>query len=74
MVRKSVHTVPRGGGWGNIGAGKSRVAKIYPTKDAAQRAGRDQARRNSAEHVVHNKNGRIGESNSYGGDPVPPRG
>jgi 5-methylcytosine-specific restriction endonuclease McrA len=25
------------------------------------------------EHVIHKKNGRIGEKNSYGNDPNPPR-
>jgi hypothetical protein len=73
LARKSVHTVPRGKGWGNLNAGKSRVGKIYPTKAAAQKAGRAQAKRNGAEHVIHNKNGRIGVSNSYGGDPFPLR-
>lgn len=74
MARKSVHTVPRGNGWGNLSSGKGKVPKVYPTKAAAQAAGRATAKRQGAEHVIHNKSGRIGESNSYGGDPHPPKG
>ncbi|WP_209705330.1 DUF2188 domain-containing protein [Leucobacter exalbidus] len=72
--RKSVHTVPRGDGWGNLSSGSTRVPKIYSTKAEAQAAGRATAMRQEAEHVIHNRNGRIGASNSYGNDPFPPRG
>lgn len=74
MARKSVHTVKRTGGWGNLSSGKGRVSKIYPTKAAAQAAGRKTAIAQKAEHVIHNQDGRIGQSNSYGGDPFPPKG
>ncbi|MFF8817030.1 DUF2188 domain-containing protein [Leucobacter sp. NPDC015123] len=74
MTKKSVHTVQRGDGWGNLSAGKSRVPKLYSTKAEAQAAGRETAIRQGAEHVIHNRDGRIGASNSYGSDPFPPRG
>lgn len=69
-----IHTVSRRDGWGNLKAGASRVGKIYPTKAAAQAAGRQSAIKQHAEHIVHNKNGQIGSRNSYGKDPFPPRG
>jgi hypothetical protein len=74
MARKSVHTVRRGSGWGNLSSGKGKVPKVYRTKAQAQAAGRKTAIRTKAEHVVHNRNGRIGSANSYGGDPHPPSG
>jgi hypothetical protein len=74
MARKSVHTVPRANGRGNLSARRGRVGKIYSTKAAAQKVGRAQATRNGVDHVIHNRNGRIGESNSYGSDPFPPKG
>ena len=74
MARTSVHTVRSGSGWGNRSSGKGKVPKIYSTKKAAQAAGRKTAIRQGAEHVIHNRNGRIGASNSYGGDPHPPTG
>jgi hypothetical protein len=47
---------------------------VYKTKAAAQAAGRKTAISQKAEHVIHNMNGRIGERNSYGNDPHPPKG
>lgn len=74
MARRSVHTVRRGTGWGNLSSGKSRVPKVYRTKAQAQAAGRKTAKRQGAEHVIHNRSGRIGSANSYGGDSHPPAG
>lgn len=71
---KQIHTVARPGGWGNKSVGASKVAKIYPTKAAAQAAGRKSAISQKTEHVIHNLNGKIGARNSYGNDPYPPRG
>ena len=75
MSKKRVHTVPlSGGGWGNKTEGASRVSKVFSTKAEATKAGRDSADRRGTEHVIHNKNGRISQSNSYGNDPHPPKG
>lgn len=71
---KQIHTVSRPGGWGNKSSGASRVAKIYPTKAGAQATGRKTAISQKAEHIIHNKNGKIGVRNSYGNDPHPPKG
>lgn len=73
-MAKQYHTVPHEGGWGTLGAGKSRVPKLYPTKAEAVAAGRETAKNNGAEHVIHNQDGKIGQSNSYGNDPHPPEG
>lgn len=74
-MSKRVHTVPlKGGGWGNRSEGASRVPKAYPTKAEAQAAGRETAMRRGTEHVIHNLDGKIGGSNSYGNDPYPPKG
>ncbi len=70
--RKSVHTVPRGKGWAIKSGG--RTVSVHRKKSTAQAAGRTAAKKRKTEHVIHNWNGRIGESNSYGGDPYPPRG
>lgn len=69
-----IHTVHRPDGWGNKSAGASRVSRIYPTKAAAQAAGRKTAINQKAEHVIHNMDGKIGPHNSYGNDPYPPKG
>lgn len=71
-TRRSVHTVPRGKGWAVKSGG--RTVSVHRKKSTAQAAGRSVAKKRHAEHVIHNRSGRIGESNSYGGDPHPPRG
>jgi hypothetical protein len=68
-TRKPVHTVPHGDGWANRREDASRVSKVFGTKAAAQAAGRDTAKRDKVEHVVHKKDGSIGERKSYGNDP-----
>lgn len=72
--KRPVHTVPTDKGWGNKRAGSDRMSRSYDTKKEAQAAGRETARRSKTEHIVHRKDGTIGERNSYGNDPHPPRG
>lgn len=75
MPRKPpVHTVPHGDGWANRREGASRVSKNFATKAEAQAAGRDTARREKTEHLIHNRDGEIAARNSYGNDPHPPKG
>jgi hypothetical protein len=69
--RREIHTVPKGSGWANVSGGE--VVSSHRRKDTAQEAGRDWARGHAAEHVVHNRDGKISGSNSYGSDPLPPR-
>ena len=69
-----VHTEPHEGGWANRREGADRVSKIFDTKQDAQEAGRTTARREGVEHIIHKKDGTIGERNSYGNDPNPPKG
>lgn len=73
---KNIHTVKnsKADTWENKEAGKSRALTNHDTKAEAIKAGRDLARENQAEHIIHNKNGKIGGSNSYGSDPYPPKG
>ncbi len=73
-AKKSVWTVPHGDGWANKREGAERVAKIFPTKTAAQAAGRITAQREKVEHVILNRDGEIGERHSYGNDPARRKG
>ena len=69
-----VHTAPHGDGWANRREGAGRVSKTFGTKSEAQAAGRETARRDKTEHIIHKKDGTIGGRNSYGNDPHPPAG
>lgn len=74
MGKRPVHTTPHGDKWANKRAGTSRVSKTFDTKAEAQAAGRATAKREAVEHLIHKKDGTIGERNSYGNDPHPPKG
>ena len=69
-----VHTVPSptGKGWWNEVNGK--VASRHRTKESAEDAGREIARKLRVEHTIHRADGVIGEKNSYGRDSFPPAG
>lgn len=69
--KKPVHTVPTKGGWANKQGGQT--TSTHRKKSTATEAGRKQARAGKTEHRIHNKNGQIGRSNSYGNDPNPPK-
>ena len=71
---KQIHTVPdsEGTGWRNVSDGAT--VSAHDTKQGAVEKGREIARQENAEHIIHNLDGRIGETNSYGNDPFPPRG
>jgi|1186.fasta_scaffold581759_2 hypothetical protein len=70
----NVWTIPYEGGWANKREGAKRVSKIFPTKAAAQATGRLTAQREKVEHVILNRDGEVGERNSYGNDPVRRKG
>lgn len=74
MSTGDIHTVHRNGRWYNEVEGGKRASNSADTKAEAQKIGRDMSRDRGVEHVIHNKDGKIGERNSYGNDPFPPRG
>ena len=70
-AKSAIHTLPNtgGGGWVNQREGSSRAIASFATKAEAQAAGRDTARRDRTEHIIHTRDGRIAARNSYGNDP-----
>jgi ketosteroid isomerase-like protein len=70
-----IHTSSRNGvGWVNVREGSSRALDTFPTKAEAQAAGRKRAQADKVEHVVHTRDGRISQRNSYGNDPRASKG
>lgn len=70
---KPVHTVPNSAGKGWVNKQDGKVVSNHRRKDTAQAAGRARARADRTEHRIHNLDGRIGRTNSYGNDPNPPK-
>lgn len=71
---KNVETYHEGDLWKVKVQGNDRASGTYATKEQAQAAGREKAKSLRVEHIIKNKDGKIGARNSYGNDPNPPRG
>ena len=68
------HVVKRDGGWAVRKAGASRDTSHHETQSKAIGAATEIAKSQNSEVVIHGRDGRIREKNSYGNDPFPPRG
>ena len=74
MSKKNQHVVPKGNAWGVRGAGNEKLTRIVPTQSQAIIIARKIAINQGSEMLIHGKNGRIRERNTYGKDNFPPRG
>ncbi|WP_369899759.1 DUF2188 domain-containing protein [Bacillus manliponensis] len=69
------HVTPhRDGGWQVKGAGNERATVICDTQKEAISRATEIARNQQSEVVIHRRDGKIREKNSYGNDPYPPKG
>jgi len=71
--KRDIHVVPHKNGWATKKEGASRAGSTHGTQNQAIEKARTQAQREKTEVVIHRKNGRIRDSDSYGNDPFPPR-
>lgn len=60
-----VHTVPFGDGWANQVTGDPRILSMHKSHAEAVLVGREIARRNATEHVIHGHEGTIRERRTY---------
>ncbi|VVM32509.1 DUF2188 domain-containing protein [Terribacillus sp. AE2B 122] len=69
------HTVPdRNNSWQVKKEGAKRASGSFDTQKEAMDYGKKLAKQNKGEHVIHGRDRRIRERDSYGNDPFPPRG
>lgn len=69
------HVVPHtGGGWDVKRGGAAHASGHYDTKREAVDQGRQVSRNQETELRIHNRDGRIAQSDSHGRDPNPPKG
>jgi Uncharacterized protein conserved in bacteria (DUF2188) len=71
---KNQHIVPTGDKWGVRGEGNGRLTSVHDTQGEAINAGREIARNQQSELLIHGQNGQIRERDSHGRDPHPPKG
>jgi uncharacterized protein YdaT len=71
--KRDVHVVPHKEGWAAKREGASRAGSVHSTQKDAIGPATKTAKREHTEVVIHNRHGRIRDSDSYGRDPIPPR-
>lgn len=72
MSKRDIHVVPHPDGWAVKREGAERASSVHERKADAEEAGRDLARKDEVELVIHGRDGKIQDSDSYGNDPHPP--
>ncbi len=68
------HVVKRTGGWAVVGEGNGRDTSVHQRQSQAIERAREIAQHQRSEVVIHGRDGKIRDKNSYGNDPYPPRG
>jgi len=71
--KDNYHVVPHEGGWAVRRDNAERVSSQHDTQADAIDAGRDLAEKARSDLRIHGRDGKIRDSDSYGGDPCPPR-
>ena len=65
--------IPKNGMWAVLKDGARRASRVFETQYEAIEFGKGLSKKEECEFVIHGRNGRIRQANSYGGDPCPPR-
>lgn len=70
---KNQHVVPRTDGWAVKSEGSSKASVIKPTQEKAIKEAVKIAKNQKSEVVIHGRDGKIRDKDSYGNDPNPPK-
>jgi uncharacterized protein YdaT len=70
---KNQHVVKTDDGWGVKGSGNSRLTSEHKTQQKAINAAIPIAKHQKSEVVIHGRDGKIRDTDSYGPDPCPPK-
>lgn len=68
------HVVPSGEGWAVKRAGSKKATATFATQREAIERAREIARNKRSELLIHGRDGKIREKNTYGRDRHPPTG
>lgn len=73
-TRHSYHVVPHHEGWAVMRERSGKAASVHSTQREAIERAKAVARNQGSDVVIHRSDGRIRDQNTYGNDPLPPRG
>jgi Uncharacterized protein conserved in bacteria (DUF2188) len=74
VAKGDIRTYHENDAWKSKVEGSSRAAHVGGTKAEQQAIGREMAKDRGVEHTITKRDGTVGEKNSYGNDPNPPKG
>lgn len=72
-MKKNQHVVPKGDEWAVKGEGNNKATRVVDTQAEAIKIAREIAINQESELVIHGKDGKIRDKDSYGKDPCPPK-
>jgi len=73
-MAKNIHVTHReDGSWAIIREKTKQASGLYDTQREAIELAREMARKDRVELVIHDRENRIRDKDSYGNDPCPPR-
>ena len=73
MSKKNLHIVPAGPDWAVKREGQQQPLSQHRTLENEDNARRPLARRDGVELVIHGRDGKIRDKDSFGHDPNPPK-
>ena len=68
-MNKNQHVVTHQSGWAVKGAGNSKATKVMPTQEQAIKVATGIAKNQHSEVVIHGRDGKIRDKDSFGSDP-----
>jgi uncharacterized protein YdaT len=71
---KNQHIVSHPEGWAVQPEGSKKATQVFNTQKEAIAKGKEIAKNQQSELIIHNREGKIREKNTYGNDPHPPKG
>jgi uncharacterized protein YdaT len=70
---KNQHVVKTDDGWGVKGEGNSRLTSEHTNQQKAIKAAIPIAKNQKSDVIIHGRDGKIRDRDSYGNDPCPPK-
>lgn len=73
-MSKNQHVTPKNDKWQVKGAGNKKATALFDTQKEAINHARQISKNQNSELLIHGRDGKIRERDSYGNDPYPPKG
>jgi uncharacterized protein YdaT len=70
---KNQHVVKHNDGWAVKGEGNTKATVVTKTQEQAIERAREISRNQESELLIHGRDGKIRDRDSYGNDPHPPK-